>query len=289
MLFLPSHDLSNGISIVLTFLSPEHLSSTQVDEVIDLTRYALLTRAPLSQTYIKYNFHFDGSKELILAGFIPNDIPLSSPRHSIICKESGSQSAGFIWEETKRNLSLCAGLSLSDPTAQAFVNACIRHPDLMVMLRKGADARIIRSPSVVWTSRRRYARSLSALASVPWEKTTDVVPLSDLALKDAQPSGWAHGKIADCMQVIVVDSSDGTMSDFVQKLVGIWCRVYNVGDKDELYDALKGPYEVAGELQEYEEVTGTIVLDYYQSLWGCMPPPALVENPERFQFSSDSF
>ncbi|KAG8216070.1 hypothetical protein J3R82DRAFT_8070 [Butyriboletus roseoflavus] len=253
-----------------------------IDEVIDLTRYTLLTRAPLSQTYLKYNFSIDGSRELILAGFIPNDIPFSSPRHSIICKDSGSHSAGLVWEETKRNLSLYAGLSLSDPMAQAFVNACIRHPDLMVMVRKGADARIIRSPSVVWTSRRRHARSPSALASVSWEKTTDVVRLSDLALEDAQPSGWAHERIADCMQVIVVDASEGTMNDFVRKLVEVWCRVYNVGDKHELYDALKEPYEAAGELEEYRMVTGHIALDYYRSLWGCMPPPVLVDNPEPF-------
>ncbi|KAH0831204.1 hypothetical protein J3R83DRAFT_13783 [Lanmaoa asiatica] len=255
-----------------------------IDEVIDLTRYALLTRAPLSQTYLKYDFSFDGSRELVLAGFIPNDIPLSSPRHSISCKETGSHSAGPVWEETKRNISLYAGLSLSDPMAQPFVNACIRHPDLMVMLRKGADARIIRSSAVVWTSRRRRARSPSALASVSWEKTKDVVRLSDLALEDAQPSGWAHEKIANCMQVIIVDASEGTMGDFVRKLVGIWCQVYNVSDKEELYNALKGPYEAAGELEEYLEVTGKIALDYYQSLWGCMPPPVLVGDPEGFLF-----
>jgi len=121
------------------------------------------------------------------------------------------------------------------------------------------------------------------LTSVPWEKTTDIVSLPDLALEDAQPSGWAHGKIANCMQVIVVDAGEGTMGDFVQKLVKIWCQVYKVGNKDELYDALKGPYEAAGELEEYLEVTPEIALGYYQSLWGCMPPPTLVEDPVSFR------
>ena len=265
----------------MSLLNPQRSPSTQIDEVIDLTRYALLTRVPLSQTYLKYDFSFDGSKELILAGFMPNDIPLTSPRHSTTWKQSGSHSA---WEETKCNLSLYAGLSLSDPMAQVFVNACIRHPDFMVMLRKGADARVIRSSSIVWTSRKRHARSPSALASVPWEKTADVISLSDLALEDAQPSGWSHEKIADCMQVIVVDAGEGTMGDFVRKLVEIWCRVYKVGNKDELYDTLKCPYEASGELDEYQEVTPKIVLEYYQRLWGCMPPPALVENSERFEF-----
>lgn len=265
----------------MTFLNPQHSLSTQIDEVIDLTRYALFTRVPLSRAYLGYGFSLDGSGELILAGFIPNDIPLTSPRHSTTWKQSGSHSA---WEETKCNLSLYAGLSLSDPMAQAFVNACIRHPDLMVMLRRGADARIIRSSSIVWTSRKRHARSPSALASVPWEKTADVISLSDSALEDAQPSGWAHEKIADCMQVIVVDAGEGTMGDFVRKLVEIWCQVYKVGNKDELYDALKYPYEASGELDEYREVTSKIALDHYQSLWGCVPPPVLVESPARFGF-----
>lgn len=274
----------------MTFLVPQHSPSTQIDEIIDLTRCALLTQVPLSQRHIKYDFRFDGSRELILAGFIPNDIPFCSPRHSIICKESGLHCAGPVWEETKRNLSLYGGLSLSDPMAQMFVNACIRHPNLMVMLRKGEDARIIRSSSVVWTSRKRCAQSLSLLASVPWEKTTDVVSLSDLALEDAQPTGWGHEKIANCMQVIVVDASEGTMGDFVRRLVEVWCEVYHVRDKDGLYDAVKGPYEASGELEEYQEVTRKIALGYYQSLWGCRPPPALVERADfRFTISSDLF
>lgn len=278
MLFLSPQDLSNGELIFTTLWNPHHSPSTQIDQVIDLTRYAVLARVPLSQTYIKYDFSIDGSRELVLAGFIPNDIPLASPRHSITWKESGSRSA---WEETICNLSLYAGLSLSDPMAQVFVNACIRHPDLMVMLRKGADARVIRSSSTVWTSRRRRARSPSELASLPWDKT---VSLSDLALENAQPSGWAHEKIADCMQVIVVDASEGTMGDFVRKLVEIWCQVYKVGNKDELYEALKDRYEAAGELEEFQEVTSEIALDYYQSLWECMPPSALAEDPHSFWF-----
>ncbi|KAG2048917.1 hypothetical protein BDR06DRAFT_1070426, partial [Suillus hirtellus] len=71
-----------------------------------------------------------GAKELILAGFIPNNIPLSSPWHSIICTDSDSQLFGSMWEETKRNLSLYDSLSLDDAEAQAFVNGSIQHPEL---------------------------------------------------------------------------------------------------------------------------------------------------------------
>ena len=232
---------------------------------------------PLSQAHLKYDFSVDGSRELVLAGFITDDIPLASPRHSIISTESRSIST---WEETSSNITLYAGLSLNDPKAQAFVNACIRHADFMVMLRKGADARIIRTSSSVWTYRRRCAQNLSALASEPWE---DVVNLSDMALEDAQPTGWGQEKIADCMQVIVVDASEGAMGDFVRKLVELWCQVYKVDDKNELYNTLKGTYEATGELEEYHEVTDKIALDHYQALWGSMPPPAMIEDPESFR------
>ena len=40
-----------------------------------------------------------------------------------------------------------------------------------------------------------------------------------LALENTQPSGWAQEKIANCMQVIVVDAGEGTMGDFVRMLV----------------------------------------------------------------------
>jgi hypothetical protein len=76
----------------MIFLNPQHSPSTQIDEVLDLTRYALLTRVPLSQTYLKYDFSFDGSRELILAGFIPNDIPLTSPRYATTWKPRGRRS-----------------------------------------------------------------------------------------------------------------------------------------------------------------------------------------------------
>lgn len=171
---------------------------------------------------------------------------------------------------------MLGGLSLSDPRAQAFVNGCIRHPDLMVMLRKGANARIIRSSSVTWVSRTRRAQSRSALASVPWEETSNVVvSLLDSVLEEAQPPGWGRGKIANCMQVVFVDASEGEMGDFVRKLVEIWCQVYRVDGKDELYETIKGPYEAAGELEEFQVVTPEVVLNYYENLWGYKLRPDL--------------
>ncbi|OAX42210.1 hypothetical protein K503DRAFT_734032 [Rhizopogon vinicolor AM-OR11-026] len=274
-------------------------SCKTVDEIIALTRFVLFSQTSLSLSCLKYTNGFDGAKELILAGFIPRTIPLSSPRHSITCTDSGSYCAGPTWEETKSNLSLYGALSLNDPKAQAFVNACIRHPDLMVMVRKGAGGRVIRSRPVVWTSRKRRARSQSGLASVPWEKTHDVVHCQDGVLEAARPSGWKHQQIADCLMVVLVDGGEGNMGDFVRKLVEIWCRVYRVDDREELYCVLERPFVEAGELEKctccHHEITFTLptihgnVVSAYDSLWGTTPPPWLVENPNQFRLATDLF
>lgn len=153
----------------MTLLNSRYSPSAQIDEVIDLTSYALLAQVPLFQTDLEYDFYLDDSREPILAGFIPNDISITSPCHSTTRKAFSLHSA---WEETKCNLSLYAGLSLSDSMVQALVNACIRHPDFMVMLRKGADAQAIHSSPIVRTSRRQHAWSSSVLT---WEKTCDFV------------------------------------------------------------------------------------------------------------------
>ncbi|KAF9224864.1 hypothetical protein BS17DRAFT_879664 [Gyrodon lividus] len=113
---------------------------------------------------------------------------------------------------------------------------------------------------------------------ISWEKTTDDGRLKDSILEEAQPSGWAHEKIAECLQVVIVDGGEGNMGDFVRKLVNMWCRVYQVENRDGLYAALEGPYEAAGELEKYtcehHQVSYNIpiiqkdVLSSYQSLWG---------------------
>ncbi|KAH7921460.1 hypothetical protein BV22DRAFT_729466 [Leucogyrophana mollusca] len=267
-----------------------------IDEVVAMTRYAIFSKANLSQACFKYEYGFIGAKELIVAGFIPSDIPFSSPRHSVVNTDSSPHSEGPIWEETKRNLSLYAALSLKDPKAQAFVNGCIRQPDLMVMLRKGADGRVIRSAPVVWTSRKRHARSLSSLSFVSWDSTRDVVDCKESVLEEAQPSGWNHEKITDCLQVVIIDAGDGNMGDFIRKLVKIWCQVYDVENRDELYAALEDPFYNDGELERYtcehHNATFTLpiiekdVLSSYTSLWGTQPPAGLVEDPNRFRLNS---
>ncbi|KAG9308270.1 hypothetical protein JVU11DRAFT_12032 [Chiua virens] len=245
-----------------------------IDQVIDLTRYVLFTQMSLRQTEgSKYEFSTDGSRELVLAGFITDDIPLSSHRGAVVCIESSGRSK--TWEENQHTLSLYAGLSLSEEAAQAFANACYRHPDLMVLLRKGANARIIRSTPLVWTSRRRIAQSRSALDSVPWDKE-HYTKLPDFALEEAQPPGWGREPIAECIQFIVLDTTECTMGDFVQKLVRIWCKVHNVNDKNGLYNKIKGLYDATGELEPYEKVTHEIAWEHYRRLWGCEPDPTVM-------------
>ncbi|KAH7912876.1 hypothetical protein BJ138DRAFT_1147377 [Hygrophoropsis aurantiaca] len=267
-----------------------------MDDIVAMTRYAIFAEANLSQSCFKYEYGLVGAKELVVAGFIPSDIPFSSPRHSVTNADSSPHCEGPIWQETKRNLLLYAALSTTDPKAQAFVNGCLRHPDLMVMLRKGADGRVIRSTSVVWTSRKRHARSLSTLSSVAWDSAQHIVDCKESILEEAQPLGWDQTKITDCFQVVIVDAGDGNMGDFVRKLLKIWCQVYQVESKDELYATLENGFYTAGELEKYTCSTHDVsfvlpivakdVLKSYTSLWGTPPPTGLVEDPVRFQLNS---
>jgi hypothetical protein len=125
------------------------------------------------------------------------------------------------------------------------------------------------------------------------------VRCEDDDLEEAQPSGWSHEKIADCLMVVLVDGGDGNMGDFVRKLVEIWCQVYHVKDQKELYCALETPFVEAGELEHCTcgqhkvtialPITQGDVMSAYESLWGTPPPPWLAENPNRFRLATDSF
>ncbi|KAG6334888.1 hypothetical protein ID866_4197 [Astraeus odoratus] len=240
-----------------------------VDAIIDLTRYILLTGAQLTRSYLKCDYNFDSARELMLAGFIPSYLPMTEPRYFTATHRDHPHSDP-VWEETKRNLVLYGALSFNDPKARAFVNGCFRHPDLMVMVRQGATGRVIRSAPVVWISRKRCARTSSDLASIPWEKATDIVLCQEKVLEAAQPVGWNHKNITDCLQVVIIDRSEGDMGDFVHKLVQIWCQVYRVKDQVELQTALEEPYEVAGELEKHIRVAEVDTLRSYQNLWPTM-------------------
>ena len=185
------------------------------------------------------------------------------------------------------NQLVCAGLSLTDPKSQAFVNKCLRHPDFMVLVRKGAKGRIIRSAKKIWARKTRRGLSKAELATIPWDSTKEVVYFRDTILEEAWPIiSFVGDKLEDCLQVVIVDHGEGEMEDFVIKLERIWLEVYGVEDRYELLGELGDPLIERGEIELKEDTDefGPMVPNIegdlrksYQRLWG-VDPKALADD-----------
>jgi hypothetical protein len=215
---------------------------------------------------------------IILCGFIPNHIEASHPRYSVSkCNCTFRQNTAH-WMETKRSMGIYAGLSLKDPKSHLFVNACLRHPDFMLMVRKGADGKVIKAPKEIWASRMREAPTRAGLQKVPWDSCQQTMYLSDTILKEAQPIiPHTKTRIQDCLQVVILDGGEGEWDDFLCKLRDVWYGVYKVNNVEELVREISGPYFLSGDLEivdtwgpEVYPVIPNIEMDLeksYTALW----------------------
>ncbi|KAJ7321855.1 hypothetical protein DFH08DRAFT_969747 [Mycena albidolilacea] len=262
-----------------------------VDEVVTVTRFVVLNMNGLSQSALKYDIPYDGSKVLSLCGFIPNAIDTFPPR-SVISKCNCVYNGVPHWEETGVSYVLCAGLSLTDPQSAVFVNACLRDPALMVIVRKGADGRIIKSTERVWAERMRQANTRAGLRTAEWDPARTVY-YQDSVLEEACPRVYNTEVIEDCFQVVLVDGGTGSMADLIKKVSDIWLeKVYKAADTMELIADIAIPIVKSGELEiKSHGKRGppmvmanleTDVLAAYKRLWG-QAPAELVDDdlPER--------
>jgi hypothetical protein len=234
----------------------------------------------LAQSEFRYDFKFHGSRAISLCGLVCNAMEDSGPRYQIKkCNCIFDRNTPH-WSETKTNPYICTGLSLKDPNSQPFVNACMRHPDFMVILRKGTDGRIIRSTQNVWASRTRQANSRAGLKNVPWEFGDEPIYFKDSILEKAKPLLSEDEKINDCFQVVIVDQGEGSMEDFIQKLLQIWFKIYDVEDAIRLIGVIGNQYIEDGEFQLCSNLQGSLVimsnleqnvLTSYKLLWGRGP------------------
>ncbi|KAJ6481929.1 hypothetical protein C8R45DRAFT_1003487 [Mycena sanguinolenta] len=252
---------------------------TTVDEVVTLTRFVVLNMNGLSQSNLKYDIPYDGSKVLSLCGFIPNSVDTFPPR-SVVSKCNCVYNGVPHWEETAVSYVLCAGLSLTDPQSSVFVNACLRDPSLMVIVRKGATGRIIKSVERVWAERMRHTNTRAGLKTADWDPARTVY-YQDSVLEEACPKVYDTKVLEDCFQVVLVDGGQGTMADFVKKISDIWLdKVYEVADTIELITEIAIPIIDSGELEiDYgKRGPGLVmsnleadVLVAYKRLWGKAP------------------
>jgi hypothetical protein len=234
----------------------------------------------LSQSRLKYEIPYDGSKILSLCGFIPNSIDAFPPR-SVITKCNCVFNGVPHWEETGVSYVICAGLSLTDPKSQIFVNACLRDPTLMVLVRKGVDGRIIRSAERIWAERMRNANTRAGLRTAPWDVSRTVY-YQDTVLEEAQPQVYEGEVLADCFQVVLVDGGDGSMADLVKKISQIWLeKVYKIEDIMTLIGDIAMPFIDSGELEiDRRKKRGPVIIvpnlemdvhAAYKRLWGYAP------------------
>lgn len=244
-----------------------------------LTRYALLSGGSLAQSHTKFEFKYEGSRQLSLCGFIPNVIEDVGTRNRVEKCNCFIKKNRPHWTETKLNNAMCVGLSLTDPKTQLFVNACLRRSDFMVLCRKGSDGRLIRSKPLCGTEVRK-ADTRAGLKKTPWSQK-DAIYFQDSILEEARPI-ISYGKaLGDCFQVAIVDGGDGDVQNFVDKLVKIWYQIYEVEDFRELLVLIGQPYLDTEELEVDEiqrpysiPIIPNIELDVltsYKKLWGRAP------------------
>ncbi|KAJ7224757.1 hypothetical protein C8J57DRAFT_230969 [Mycena rebaudengoi] len=275
----PFHAWGHMTALFMCYSCVRRVCKT-VDEIVALTRYAVLNMNGLSQSRLKYEIPYDGSKILSLCGFIPNSIDAFPPR-SVITKCNCVFNGVPHWKETGVSYVICAGLSLTDPKSQIFVNACLRDPTLMVLVRKGVDGRIIRSAERIWAERMRNANTRAGLRTAPWDVSRTVY-YQDTVLEEAQPQVYEGEVLADCFQVVLVDGGDGSMADLVKKISQIWLeKVYKIEDIMTLIGDIAMPFIDSGELEiDRRKKRGPVIIvpnlemdvhAAYKRLWGYAP------------------
>jgi len=297
MLFVRSESVQNSIYLSLP-INPLfiHHPRVQVDDIVALTRHALLSGSDLAQSHIRYDFGYDGYHSLALCGFIPNKIEDFGPRYSIKKDNGYNKHHRPQWSETKSNYAICVGLSLTDPKSQGFVNACLRHSDLLVLCRKGRNGRLIRSKPLLGTQT-RIAESRAALKEKPWD-VRNAMYYQDTILQDALPMVSTSQRLEDCFQVAIIDDGEGNMQDFVDKIEKIWFEVYDAEKLGDLLRDIGGPYLQRKELEwdntrtkpqsPLMPTTEPDIMVSYERLWGRAPREGrLVDDEINVYFPTD--
>lgn len=226
-----------------------------------------------------------------LCGFVPNGINDFGPRYKVEKSNYFFDHNKAQWTETKSNNVICVGLSLTDPKTQLFVNACLRQPDLMVLCRKGANGRLIRSRPLCFTQVRK-ANTRAGLKAAPWD-IFETVYFQDSLLEEAQPFITPTRQLNDCFQLAIVDGGEGEVEDFVDKLVKLWYEVYEVEDVKGILVEIGTPLLEDGELEAESGKKGSRlpltpnleldVMESYRRLWGKRPKEGHLADDEVLQ------
>ncbi|KAG7095574.1 hypothetical protein E1B28_006307 [Marasmius oreades] len=150
-----------------------------------------------------------------------------------------------LWVETQNAISFTGSMAIEEPISPLFISACMRHPDLMMKIRKGGTEGNVDFPEDLWSSRTRSASSCMELESAPWMSTSP----SDTIFNDVQHNLSTGMPLKDCLDFVVLDSTDCDFEEALGKLATICLGIHGVKDLCGLYERYTMSYLKEGELQ----------------------------------------
>ncbi|KAA1471995.1 hypothetical protein DENSPDRAFT_838127 [Dentipellis sp. KUC8613] len=215
-----------------------------IEDVIEFTRFLLLTGTPLVEVTAAYGSRC--MRLLALAGMIPRAIQMQGPRYSVTKTNLGQGLR--LWEETKINPIMRASVGSEDSINVNFVRECWKHPDLLALAQDSEHDCGNQEMPLSYTRRSDTRRGL---ARIPWEKA-DCKVLERSIFEERRVMLSEDESIDYCGQVIVVDDGEGGVEEFEDKLLGVLKTVYEVEDVREIVSRISEVYVAAGELEVRE-------------------------------------
>ncbi|KAJ7235618.1 hypothetical protein B0H12DRAFT_1238717 [Mycena haematopus] len=258
-----------------------------VDEIVDYSRYALLTGSAAFVHSLKPKIdHILGAVQILAVCGLLVEFPDTGKRVSVMKRLQADKTT--IWEEAKNPPIVCAALSASDPNANDFLNEllrrCFEYKHLAVILRRGKDEPVIRSAKKIAGGFCRTSKSLAGLINGPWVPTfymDSVLEVSPVHSDDCQNALKTPESFQlDCMQFVILDGFAGDCDEkyIVHDLLDLWCGIYDVSTVLELCHAIAKPYIENNELELDKERPERPFISNsecgfaaHMSLWGSLP------------------
>ncbi|KAH9474649.1 hypothetical protein JR316_0013113 [Psilocybe cubensis] len=248
-----------------------------VDDIVELTRYALLCNVPIARESNLFKYPHEGIMNLLLCGFIPDSYARLEPNPSrgegntIGLKDM--ELLNYDWKPF-----VSVEMSLTDPKVNDFVNACFRRSDLVVSFRKGsANKEFCSKPLYGQTA--NIVKDSFEVKSLP----DPCQPTHNLAFQNATPSVTPPKRIFDCFQLTITPEKRGEIKDFLTEIVHLWHKIYGVDNLTGLIRTVASPYIINQEM-EFSDDSNLIpsvepATDVsFKALWGRLPTVKEIEN-----------
>ncbi|TFY77847.1 hypothetical protein EWM64_g6168 [Hericium alpestre] len=249
-----------------------------VESHIGLAKYAIIRPDMMRWKRNRRGMFGDSVRRLrylAMGGFLPLDIHGETAGMKVLSCQACRLKEGdpACAHDSASNASICGVMSLSDPLAQKFADACLRDRNFLTIMRGGAGSQIV-SNWEVWTSRTRPSAKLKKWDDAKTNKASEDI-LGDFDKFVVATPYWDPK--GGCFQLYVLDDSGCDVQQFVEKLLVLWGEVHGVDSVEEIVKTRVKTYLDAGELElSKTKVYGSGFLrnvenDFgfsYELLWG---------------------